>query len=439
MIKQKINKLFNKNKKLEFLIRSQFWKTSELESYQNKKLVELVNYAYQNVEYYKKLFLENNINPNDIKTIKDLKRIPILKKDDIRKNFNSLLSKKSNKSELILNSTGGSTGIPVKIYQDKNYNEWAEAARIRSWKVFLGMQQNEREAVLWGDIRDVGKKFSIKNILKYYLLNTIEINTFDLDIKKIKSFISQYNKKKPKIIRGYAASLYFISDWIIKNQVNVSKPVCIISSAEKLTQKMRNCIEMAFNSKVFDSYGSRELSQIASECERHNGYHIVAENQIVELIEDNDQYSSEFKKIIVTNLNNFAMPLIRYEVGDLADSINYEKCECGRTLPRINKILGRENENIFLKNNKIINGEYFEFLFYEIHEVVQYQVKYSKFYDRLTFTISMKDQTNLNQITSFLKKTIFNHFGIKNIDIKISDNFEKSPSGKFKFVWMEDL
>ena len=119
MIKQKINKLFNKNKKLEFLIRSQFWKTSELESYQNKKLVELVNYAYQNVEYYKKLFLENNINPNDIKTIKDLKRIPILKKDDIRKNFNSLLSKKSNKSELILNSTGGSTGIPVKIYQDK--------------------------------------------------------------------------------------------------------------------------------------------------------------------------------------------------------------------------------------------------------------------------------------------------------------------------------
>ena len=132
MIKQKINKLFNKNKKLEFLIRSQFWKTSELETYQNKKLVELVNYAYQNVEYYKKLFLENNINPNNIKTIKDLKIIPILKKDDIRENFKSLLSKKSNKSELILNSTGGSTGIPVKIYQDKNYNEWADAARIRS-------------------------------------------------------------------------------------------------------------------------------------------------------------------------------------------------------------------------------------------------------------------------------------------------------------------
>lgn len=437
MSKEKIYKILNRNEKLEFLIKSQYWDENELKDYQNHKLKELILYACENVDYYKKLFLDNNIDPNQIKTVEDLKYIPILKKEDIRENFISLLSKKSNKSNLILNSTGGSTGIPVKIYQDKNYNDWADAARVRSWKLFLGLKKNEREAVLWGDIREIGNKFTFKKFVKNYLFNTIEVNTFDLDEIKIKNFIHTFNKKKPKIIRGYAASLYFISDWIIKNNIQVFSPLSIISSAEKLTVSMRNRIEDAFKAKVFDSYGCRELSQIASECGNHEGYHIVAENNIVELIKNKDTTGDKYKNIIVTNLNNFAMPLIRYEVGDLADEIVYEKCKCGRTLPRIINILGRENENIFLKNNKIINGEYFEFLFYEINEVIKYQVKYSKSHDRLSFTISIDNKENEEKICSFLKNTIFNHFGIKNIEIIISDKFEKSPSGKFKFVWME--
>jgi len=421
------------NDKLNFLLESQFWSYKKLKNYQWGKFQDLIKHAYDNVPYYNRIFKENNLHPKDIKNFEDIGKIPILTKDQIRNYFNTLISIKEKKEELYVNSTGGSTGIPIKILQDKNYLEWAEAARIRAWKYFPECTEETREALLWGAVRDIGGKFGIKKMLKTILLKKdLKINTFDLDEGLIKKFILMFNLVKPKLLRGYASSLYFVSKYILEKKIRMHHPRSIVSSAESLSENMRNTIHDVFKCRIFDSYGSREVSQIAMECRYSNGYHIVMENQYVEL----QEYQENFKKLIITNLNNYAMPLIRYEIGDLADKIEYSNCSCGRNSEKINKLFGRENENIILSNGKIINGEYFEFLFYNISNVEKYQVIYSVSKEKLYFKLI--SQNPEKRIATFLANKIKEHFNFVNVEVSFVEKLEYTKTGKFKFVWMCD-
>jgi len=178
---------------------------------------------------------------------------------------------------------------------------------------------------------------------------------------------------------------------------------------------------------VFDSYGCREISQIATECEAHNGLHIVFENQYVE---------QDGQDIIVTNLNNYVMPFIRYKVGDLASAIDYSPCSCGRMSPRIVSLVGRDNDNIELPNGKVINGEFFEFLFFGIPSVIQYQVVFKRSTGRLQIKLHLSESSDT--IGTMLKQTMADKFGFNAVDVEYSDSFDKTPTGKLRFVYSAD-
>ena len=345
--------------KLDFLLESQYWSIDRLKEFQSKKLSLLLEHAYSKVPYYKNLFKTKGIDVKKVMVPDDLSGFPILTKTKIRNCFEQLISTDVDISLLKLNSTGGSTGVPLKIYQDSNYSEWQAAAITRNWKYFPGFDENEIEALLWGAVQDIGKGITLKDIIRFIRTPKIKINTFELNKMKLWTFVILFNIVKPKILRGYASSLFFVAEWLERKNIRIHSPKSVVSSSETLSPKMRSKISKIFNSDILDSYGCREVSQIAMECEYHCGLHVAMENQIVELVDNGEG----MKKVLITNLNNFCMPLIRYEVGDLADKIIEDKCECGRTLLRINKIHGRVNENIILENGTIINGEYFEFLF----------------------------------------------------------------------------
>jgi len=418
--------------KLNQLLESQHWPLNKLQELQKDKLGHLITHAYNTVPYYKNVFDNKGIKPKNIQDFSDLKKIPILKKQNLRKSLKELVSTQYNINQLYLNSTGGSTGIPVKIYQDQNYISWSTAARIRSWKYFPGFDERELEAILWGSVRDIGKGITLNTFKSLIKKPDIILNTFDLDEKKIRRFLVLFNFLRPNLVRGYASSLFFIAQWIEKNNYNIHFPKVIVSSSETLLPKMRSKISKVFHAEIIDSYGCREVSQIATECNHNNGYHMTMENQIIELINDGNGMS----KVLVTNLNNYCMPLIRYEVGDLAHGLINDKCECGRTLPRIEKIHGRVNENIVLNNGKILNGEYFEFLFYENYSINKFQVIYYKKSNILK--IFLDSEREDRHIKKYLYDTILGHYNIENIDIKFTKEFNKTPQGKFKFVWVEN-
>lgn len=413
-------------KKYAFLLESQYWPYHKLKEYQWGKLQALLGFAKANVPYYRDLFEKHSINISETMTVEDIKQIPLLTREIIQRNFKKLMSEKHTREDIMLNSTGGSTGQPLNFYQDANYAEWHEASMFRAWKDMVGHSLKDIEAVVWGAERDIGKGLSVKKILYSVLREKkIPLNTFDLDDQLIRRFIFVYNLLKPPILRGYSSSLYFLANYISENRIRIHYPSAIISSAEMMWPEMRKTVEKVFRANVFDSYGSREVSQIATECKAHNGLHIVMENQYVE-VEEN--------KIIVTNLNNYAMPFIRYRIGDMASQIAMEACACGRHSERLLGITGRESEMISLKNGKTIHGEYFTHLFYGIYGVKEFEIVYIKKKSQLVIRCNEISESTKDAF----RKQIEKDFKMQNVIFEKLKNIKKTATGKYKFITVID-
>lgn len=411
--------------KLHFLLSSQYWDLEQVREYQWKKLQALIKHAAVNVPYYRDLFTLHGLKVDAIKSFDDFSNIPILTKRNMQQCLDNMVAEGVDTSSLSLNSTGGSTGMPLNFYQDDTYKQWADAATFRAWRYMVGATETDLEAVFWGAIRDIGKGLSLRQILYGVLRErALLLNTFDLDEALLKKYLRYYNFLKPPIVRGYASSLYYVARYIEAKRLIISKPQAVISSTEVLHARMRETIERVFGCKVFDSYGCREISQIATECEAHGGLHIVFENQYVEL---------DGQDVIITNLNNYAMPFIRYKVGDLASKIETSPCSCGRKSPRLVSLLGRDNDNIELPSGKVINGEFFEFLFFGITSVIQYQVVYNRSLDQLAMKLHLSN--NSVDVASVVRNVMKEKFDYDNVLVVYDDNFDKTPTGKLRFVY----
>lgn len=414
--------------KLALLLDSQFWSRDEIMKYQLDKVTLILNHAAKYVPYYRKLFRDKKINIDGIKSLDDLACIPVLSKRDIQQNLNSMVAESVDIRALFSNSTGGSTGVPLNFYQDASYIAWADAARLRAWRYMVGATEKDLEAVLWGAERDIGKGVSIRKAL-YHVLREgcLPLNSFDMKPSEIKKFCRLYNVLKPKTLRGYASSLHVFADFVSTENIRIVPPSAIISSAETLLPQARRKIETVLGAPVYDSYGCREVSQIATECTAHDGLHVVWENQYVELVNGS---------VVVTNLHNYAMPFIRYEIGDLADSLSFSECACGRNGQKIKNIKGRIADNIVLENGRIVHGEYFTHLFYAHQNISRIQVVYHKKSGRLTIRVS--SPVDCNGLADEVKRRIREDFGIVNIDFIQTDKFEKTETGKYKFVYMAE-
>lgn len=412
--------------KYAFLLESQYWPYKKLKEYQWSKLLKLLLFAKTNVPYYRDLFKKCKINISSTTTIEDMKQIPILTREEIQSNSDALMSENHAREDMILNSTGGSTGKPLNFYQDTNYAEWHDAAMFRAWKDMVGQKIYDLEAVVWGAERDIGKGLSIKRILYSVLREKkIALNTFDLDPRLIRRFMFVYNILRPPILRGYSSSLYFLANFISDNRIRIHYPSAIISSAEMMWPEMRKTVEKVFRAKVFDSYGSREVSQIATECEAHNGLHVVMENQYIEV---------EGNAIIVTNLNNYAMPFIRYKIGDNANQLVSGACACGRHSERLLGITGRESEMITLDNGKTIHGEYFTHLFYGVYGVETFEVVYMKIAKKLVIRCNEISKS----IQATFRKQIEKDFKLQNVVFEKLESANKTATGKYKFITVID-
>jgi phenylacetate-CoA ligase len=173
------------------------------------------------------------------------------------------------------------------------------------------------------------------------LENVSFLNTYVLSAEVLDKYITFMRKFNPEVIRGYASSVYLIAKYMSEKGIKCAHPKAVITTAETLLDFQRKTIEEAFNCQVFDYYGSREIGSIAAECEVHNGYHISAENLVLECVKDGEQVSAgENGEILLTSLRNYGMPFIRYAIGDVG-KLSEDPCACGRGLPLLASIEGR--------------------------------------------------------------------------------------------------
>ena len=335
-------------------------------------LPRLLSFVRDYNTYYAKFLLEDRV----------LNNLPVLTKAIIRQRFEELQSTKHT-AATYKNSSGGSTGKPVTLIQDTNYTTWSEATQGYYFREFLGVERNAVRSVwLWGSEHDLLKIESWRTKVSLFLQNQLFLNTFKTSEQRWLQYIERIRSYRPYYVARYAGSLYQIACVARKYNVRLYQPKFVYSAAEMLRDFMRKEIEEVFNTKVYDYYGSREVGAIAGECSMGRR-HVFIMNNLVEILDDTNRPvgDGEEGNIIITNLHNYSMPMIRYDIGDLG-VMSADRCGCGSSLPVLERLTGRITDHFLLRNGTRVHGEFFTHLFYFRDWVEQFQI------DQLDTTIS---------------------------------------------------
>ena len=400
-----------------------------------QKLKILLEHSFRHVPYYKKLFNDLKITPNDIRSEEDFKQLPQLTKRIIQKNYHDLIAENFKPKELNENATGGSSGEMMIFYQDVYRNDLRRGYVLRhdSW---TGWKVGEKIALIWGSDRDIPNHRNLKTKMRMkFLERKLWLNAFDLNEKKVIGFAKKLQKYKPSMIIGYANALYLFYKFVSNNQILLPSVKGIISSAETLYKYQRTLIESVSGSKIYNRFGCREVGLIASECPYHNGLHLNAENIYFEINNDKKlKLENDMGEVIVTDLLNFGMPLIRYNMKDIVKTTN-RACECGRGLPLIDKVSGRTSDMIMTKDGSFIHGEYFTHLFYGIPGIKKFQLVQKK---NWSIIIEIECDFKLDESKfDFIKDKVKNTVPNNDVILKIVDKINVPASGKHQFTISE--
>jgi phenylacetate-CoA ligase len=419
----------------EKLLLSQYWNENEIENYQVQKLKKLLNYANNNVPYYRYLFKEKKINLDDFHNLHDLNKIPILTKEILRQNNSNLLSERKDKY-IKVGKTGGTTGTPVKTYKDRYDRSFAIAAYYR-WFNWMGVSIYDSVLTLWGasSVLSKSKTTILKEKIIKFLLNNARINTFKFNEKTMASVLKEIINKKPHLLKGYLSSILQLADYITDNNLDLDFGFKAISTTtESLLPHHRKHIQKNLHAPVFDQYGCGEVGAIAFECDKHQGLHINKEHVIVEVLNDQDVPITEGTgRLVVTNLDNLIMPIIRYENGDIV-TITTSKCTCGVNHELITSIDGRSTDTLILKNGNKVHGVFITDVFYELNLLSDKISRFQVFQNKPgEIEIRFERKDNINGISiKLIEGNLLKFFNV--VKVKILEHLLLEKNGKFKYI-----
>jgi phenylacetate-CoA ligase len=344
------------------------WSRGALEELQLMKLQRLVQHAYSHVPYYRDTFDETGVHPEEILSINDLRRFPLLEKNDVRRKlYFHLFADNHHKRDMLRITTSGSTGEPFTTYGDRYQLEMRFATTLRALE-WTGWRFGDRQARLWHQTLGLSRSQVIRERTDAWFMRRLFVPAFEIAPETIEQYVDRIRRFKPVLVDGYAESLNFLATYVREGGSPGFSPRAVMSSAQSLPENVRDLIEEAFQTRVFDKYGSREFSGIAYSCDASRDHHVMDESYIVELLTDGRPTEpGEIGEVVITDLNNFSVPLIRYRIGDLAVAADSEPCPCGRQLSRVGRIEGRTQAIVHCADGTWLPGTFFAHFFKE-HE-----------------------------------------------------------------------
>ena len=335
------------------LLRSQWRSLESMRADQLQGLRRIVRYAAKNSSYYARLFAEHRFDPDGF-SLEAFQALPVLTKTDIRASTDEILSREFVRDSLGMHKTGGSTGVALTTYFDPVWLELRSADALRS-NQWAGYFHGMKVASLWGN-PPVPKTF--KQHLRAKLIDRfVYLDTMDFSDRSVADFIQRWRREGAEVLFGHAHSLYMLARYVIANGIEDLRPRGIVSTSMMLLVNERRVIEQAFSCKVFDRYGSEEVGLIASECERHEGLHLSVEQLYIEFLKADGTMAQpgEEGAIIITDLNNRAMPFIRYRIEDLGVPA-MRACSCGRGAPLMERLTGRVADYLKRRDGSMVAG-----------------------------------------------------------------------------------
>jgi phenylacetate-CoA ligase len=283
----------------------------------------------------------------------------------------------------------------------------------------------------------IGIPYSIPNsnnkkFYEYFGIRRREgLNVFEpLDVQ-----IQVLINAKPDALWGYPSTIKLLAEVIKEKEIKGISPRLIFTASEVLDSETRNFINSVFNVELFDIYGAWETGCMAWECSEHAGYHVTMDTALIEFIDENGQRvkAGERGRVVVTNLHSFAMPIIRYEIGDFAIP-TYEECSCGRGGYLIKAIEGRYDDFIRLSGNKLISPRILVPIIESISGISEFQIIQEKEEEIVVYVIKMNgygDTLIVEEIHREFKKVLGDNIFV---NTKIVESIPRAPSGKLRSV-----
>jgi phenylacetate-CoA ligase len=424
------------------LERRQWDDPEEIAARQWKAVQQQLQYAYERVPYYRRRWRDIGIHPSDIQRPEDLRVLPVLTKVELRRHQEELCATGVDRGHWRLKRTSGSTGVPVEVWIDEVAAQWKTACTLRSDQ-WSGWRLGQRIAKVWGnpEYQHHGWRGWLRNRL---LERAVYLDTLGMDQQRILQFARLLRHRPPGLLFGHAHSLYLLAEAMEKAGISDVRPNGIIATAMVLHSWQRRVIERVFGTPVTNRYGCEEVSLIACECEAHCGLHINADNVYVEVVESRptDAPGEYAGRVLITDLCNRAMPLIRYQIGDMAVP-SQRRCPCGRGLPLLERIEGREADYVLTPHGQLISGiSLTENFALHIPGAMQVQIIQHSLYN---LHIRLVPDNNFGaESRQKIAILVRNLFGSQvQHEVELVENIPQEPSGKYRFcisrVWQQEL
>ncbi|HEV8548646.1 MAG TPA: hypothetical protein VGQ57_06450 [Polyangiaceae bacterium] len=345
---------------LAYLEQSQ-WQRAEVRRVRElAELKGLLLYAGTNVPYYRELFQTLRFDPRAVTSVSDMNALPLLTREIIRERYADLVDP-AHRGKNLKKGTSGSTGTPLKFEYSRQSECWRQAVKVRSY-AWAGYRPGRKTFYYWAAV-SAGKP-NLKARVDRTLRREVFLDSMRQDDASRRAALAAFRRLRPEVVVCYTQSCAQFARWIVDNDLRDWDDVPVICGAEAVLHADRTMLEKAFGPQVFETYGSRETMLMAAECDAHDGMHLSEENLLLEVVQAGEEVpAGDVGDVVVTDLHNYGMPMIRYANGDLARRATDEPCACGRSLARLSRVDGRRADTMIDGDGNAVPGIVFHVLF----------------------------------------------------------------------------
>lgn len=398
------------------ILRNRKLSRDALDELRNRKLRILVQHAYENVPFYRELFHAAGLSSEDIQTVDDLKKIPVTKKDNLRSaGLDNVLAKGVDVSTCYKTRTNGSTGEPFTTYFNRQ-EYWIR--RLLGFRRILevGFRPQDRLCVICDPVQLRGNRFRTKCISP---------------LLPVKEQLASLKKIQPTILKAWPSVLRVLFNYTNDRLGEFIRPRAIITSGEACDDSLKKSIQKNMNVEMFNFYNAGEFGPIASECPAHEGLHVNDDQLILECLNNGEPAKpGEPGAVVITNFNNFAMPFIRYCLGDISTFMG-RPCSCGSNFPLIKPPIGEQADVIQLPHGKMLSvSALVNVTLRPFYKISQFRLIQETLHEFLLQVVLL--EPGKLEVTSQIRSRIVECLGESaKLDIQIVDLIEENKLCKF--------
>jgi phenylacetate-CoA ligase len=419
---------------LDQLEKSQWWSPEEMRDFKTKKIQSLIAHCWENVPYYHDVMEERGLTPDDVRSLEDLAKLPVLTKEIIRREGDRLVAGNIPREQMSLATTGGTTGEPMRILTTAETVAWSTQCTTRAYAWAGVTPTTKRVKLFGGSLGQPDQRSAIRRWYDRTFSPDLFLPAFEMTRDNVRDYIRQIKDFGAKHLIGYASATFLLANFVDDLGESLSLDA-VFPTAELLPDNWRARIKEVFGCKVLPYYGCGECNSLGYTCaDDESIYHQCDEHAVMEVDLGDGRSALEGEgAFLITDLDNYAMPVIRYRNGD-GGVLAGPGCSCGRSLSRILRLDGRVNDLLVTVGGNTISGVIATHTFRHVKGAKLYQFvqdQPGQVQVRIVRTDGYDPAVEEERIGRILRK----HLGEQaQVTFEYPEDIERTPAGKARFV-----